>query len=197
MNVKSTNLRRQRVQERKDQLVDAADAQFRHYGYDDTTLESIADAASTHVQTLYRHFPKKQDLLLALLKKNLDEFEAFMGKREHDALSAWRNWVQLNAERSVNSSTFGSPPITGMSEYWHRYEAALAREIARDMDVNPTVDLRPMLAACMLVGTNKHAAADMFASGQTHNWVADLLRVVDTAVETFGATLIDSPTSVK
>lgn len=179
----STDLRRQRAYASRQRLLEAAEAQFRQYGFEDTTLESVAEVAGVHVQTLYRHFRKKSDLLAAVLEKNLAEFTTFMHQRQGDTLSAWRDWVELNAVRSgPDTSTHALPEMAG---YWHRYEALLAREIAIDMGVNEGSDVRPMLAACMLVGTNKHRAHDLAMSGRTHNWVADLLEVVDVAIAQF------------
>lgn len=179
----STDLRRQRSHISRLRLLEAVEALFQQYGFEDTTLESVADAAGVHVQTLYRHFRKKSDWLKAILDKNLEEFTAFMRQREGETLSAWRDWVELNAVRTrPDPSTHDLPEMAG---YWHRYEALLAHEIAIDMGVNERTDLCPMLAACMLVGTNKHRAHDLATSSRTNNWVDDLLQVVDVAIEQF------------
>lgn len=186
--MKSTNIRRQRSNENKKRLIAAASVQFQRYGYLDTTLESIAEEAGFHVQTLYRHFPKKNDLALALLEKNLDEFIEFMEAREKNALAAWRDWIEINAKESQKRPASGMvlPEIPG---FWHRYEAAFANEIAHDMGVDTRSDLRPMLVACMLVSANKHAAEEMTESGRTKNWVADLLNVIDVAIAYIASSL--------
>ncbi len=184
--MKTTNTHRQRSNETRVRLMRAADDLFRHYGFDDTTLESIANEAGFHVQTLIRHFRTKNDLMLALLEKDLAEFIDFMQSREKSALSRWRDWVEFNARRTDPVQPLAIPEV---ADYWHRYEAALAHEIAQDMGVDSRTDLRPLLAACMLVGANKHTAHDMTASGRTKNWVADMLNVVDVAVDHFASSL--------
>ena len=186
MAVTTKNLRRQGYFERKERLLDVAYRQFQRYGFEDTTLESIAEEAGLHVQTLYRHFPKKNDLIGAMLEKHVVEFKTYMAAREEDALSAWRGWVELNAKRTAQSADRTPPPIPQIDSFLHGYEAALANEIAKDMGVDPQVDLKPILMACMLVGANKQRAHDLTATGRTQNWVEDLLKVVDEAIASFG-----------
>ena len=184
--VETKNQRRQGYFDRKERLLDVSYRLFQRYGFEDTTLESIAEEAGLHVQTLYRHFPKKNDLIGALLERHLVDFKTFMAAREENALIAWRNWVKINAERTSQSTDRTPPPIPKFDSFLHGYEAALANEIAKDMRVDPQVDLKPILMACMLVGTNKHRANDLAATGRTQNWVEDLLKVVDEAIATFG-----------
>ena len=186
MAVQTKNLRRQGYFERKERLLDVAYRQFQHYGFEDTTLESIAEEAGLHVQTLYRHFPKKNDLIGALLEKHVVEFKSFMAAREEDALTAWRSWVELNAKRTAQSADRTPPPIPEIDSFVHSYQAAFANEIAKDMGVDPQVDLKPTLMACMLVGANKQRAHDLSATGRTQNWVEDLLKIVDESIASFG-----------
>ena len=170
----------------RERLLLAADELFQRRGFEDTTLEAIAEHAGLHVQTLYRYFPRKHDLLSAMLFKNLDEFKDYMRTRTKSALQTWRDWVELNARRMESRERFDRPAPPETAEYWHGYEAELAHAVAEDLDVAASHDLRPLLIACMLVGANKHTAWELAASGRTRNWVADLLAVVDKAVETVG-----------
>ena len=57
--VETKNQRRQGYFDRKERLLDVSYRLFQRYGFEDTTLESIAEEAGLHVQTLYRHFPKR------------------------------------------------------------------------------------------------------------------------------------------
>lgn len=185
INMKTTSIRRQRKDENREKLLQAFRNRCAVSGFEETTLESVAREAGFHVQTLYRHFPRKKDLLIASWEQNLEEFERFMAEREKDALTTWRDWVELNARRSQTDPHATAIPIPEMDDYWHRYETLLAVEIAQDLNIDPLVDMKPTLLACMLVGANKHAAYDLLASGHTTNWVADLLNVVDEAVQLF------------
>ena len=58
-------LRTKRKMATREKLVSAARQLFLSKGYDNTTLEEIAELAGLHVQTLYRHFGTKQDLAKA------------------------------------------------------------------------------------------------------------------------------------
>ena len=80
-------------------LIDAAAELFGEVGYNATTLDSVADRAGLHVQTLYRHFPSKPDLATGLWQRSLETFETFFRERDGDAIGAWRDWVELNARR--------------------------------------------------------------------------------------------------
>src|ERR1700733_12912804 len=48
-------------------LLDAAWAELLQIGYDDLTLEAVANRAGTSRAVLYRRWPSKQDLLLATI----------------------------------------------------------------------------------------------------------------------------------
>jgi AcrR family transcriptional regulator len=60
-------------------LTDVAAAAFRDEGLD-VGVDEIARRAGVGVATLYRHFPAKTDLILAVMDAVLDEFEAGAAK---------------------------------------------------------------------------------------------------------------------
>ena len=94
-------IRKHRKAHSRERLITAAGKLFAEFGYDDTTLESVADMAGLHVQTLYRHFPTKDELSASLMHENLTKFETFFHARECDALGAWRDWVERTARAGV------------------------------------------------------------------------------------------------
>ncbi|MFC4374230.1 TetR/AcrR family transcriptional regulator [Nocardia halotolerans] len=65
--------RRRDAQESHDKLVAAAQRDFAAHGVD-ASLEKIAREAGVSIGTLYRHFPKRLDLLMAALTPRLQEF---------------------------------------------------------------------------------------------------------------------------
>ena len=189
-------LREKRKKQSRNALLDAASDLFANKGYEETTLDSVAQRAGLHVQTLYKHFPTKAELAAALWHDSLLKFEEFFAARECDALSAWRDWVELNAlelTRKGNASykrkiaSFASYPTVSTStlEYWYRYEEVLAQGLAEDMGVDIKSDPLPMLIACMLWGGNQHTAREWFNDGGKANLAAALLRVVDTVRDQF------------
>ncbi|MEO9323384.1 TetR/AcrR family transcriptional regulator [Nocardioides sp. C4-1] len=76
-----------------DAVVAAAKEAFAHTGVD-TPAKSITDAAGVGVGTLYRHFPRRSDLIIAVLQQEIDECVAAVDqllttKDPWTALTAW------------------------------------------------------------------------------------------------------------
>jgi len=193
--------RRKRRTDSKARLIKAAAELFEEYGYEDATLEAIADRAGLHVQTLYRHFENKHDLAFALMFDNLRHFEEFFAMRTSDSLHAWREWVERNANYAIKQKQvlWNSATIRTSNRYlvyWHQYEAVLAEGIAEDMGVEAADDLRPMLIACMLVGSNRHTASEFEKAGKNHrkSYVHALIKVVDTVINEFSPMLVTPKT---
>lgn len=65
--------RRRDAQERRDKLIAAAQQEFAAHGVD-ASLEKIARDAGVAIGTLYRHFPRRLDLLLAAFEPRLQKF---------------------------------------------------------------------------------------------------------------------------
>ena len=58
--------------QRRAQLLDAANEVFTSKGYHAAAMDDIADAAGVSKPVLYQHFPSKLDLYLALLDQSCD-----------------------------------------------------------------------------------------------------------------------------
>lgn len=65
--------RRRDAREHRDKLIAAARIEFGAHGVD-ASLEKIAREAGVAIGTLYRHFPKRLDLLLAAFEPRVQEF---------------------------------------------------------------------------------------------------------------------------
>ena len=68
-----TGLRERNRLARRDAIVEAAMTLFQHKGYEETTMEEIAAEAAISAPTLYRYFPKKTELLIALFWRGREE----------------------------------------------------------------------------------------------------------------------------
>lgn len=66
-------LRRRRKEARPQELLDAALALFVEKGFAATRAEEVATRAGVSKGTLYLYYPSKEDLLKAVIKKNLSE----------------------------------------------------------------------------------------------------------------------------
>lgn len=191
-------LREKRKLQSRTALVGAAVDLFASNGFEETTLESVAEKAGLHVQTLYRHFPTKSDLVAAIWSESFSAFETFFRARESDALSAWRDWVEQRGTRRGNAEYrkrvagfWAYPTVSTITlKFWYRYEEILAEGIAEDMGVDVASDPLPTLIACMLWGGNLHAARNWAEAGGKTNLTKVCLEVVDTVRVQFKDQLI-------
>ena len=71
-----TGMRERKRQERHDAIIDAAMLLFQRTGYEQATMEDIAAQADISPPTLYRYFPRKVDLLIALFWKERERLAA-------------------------------------------------------------------------------------------------------------------------
>ena len=148
-------------------LIAAARELFHARGYEETTLEEVAERAGLHVQTLYRHFATKQELALAGDRIWLERFrkEITDPDRTGDTFSFWRDWLgravgelapegdgEYRRHLKVRSAT---PHILGaLWAVQAEYEDLLTAALAKDFDLPAEGAGPPRLVAGMLVAGN-------------------------------------------
>jgi AcrR family transcriptional regulator len=66
-------LRDRKKRQRRERIFDAAIDAFNSKGFFATTMQEIAQGADLAVGTLYNYFPSKNDLLLGILEKKMEE----------------------------------------------------------------------------------------------------------------------------
>ncbi|MEZ5560617.1 MAG: TetR/AcrR family transcriptional regulator [Pseudomonadales bacterium] len=192
-------LREKRKRRTRNALINAAAALFYEQGYEETTLEEVAERAEVHVQTLYRHFPTKEALALAPDRKVFEDFcvVALDPAREVDTLTMWRNWV--DAQSQSVTSRFGKqylkrarsrelvPALAVASlRLWHEYEDVLTQAIASDMRVDPQKVRLPRILACTLWGAHQHAVRTWAQSKGSLDLAKETVAVVDEVKSLFG-----------
>ena len=189
-----TPLRTQRKTQSRAKFFEAARELFSVDGYEATTMDAIASRAGLHVQTLYRHFPTKTEMVAALWEDSVLRFETFLSEYNGDTISAWRDWVELNAKEAVKQGVptrqmlWGAPAVAvKVLQHWHHYEELLAEGIAKDMKVDPADDQRPIMIACMLWGMNVHTHVEWVkrGKGDAADYVAAIVGVADAVREQF------------
>lgn len=118
-----TGMRERKRQERSDTIIDAAMELFQANGYEQTKMEDIAARADISPPTLYRYFPRKTELLVALFWKErerlagaLDEFHK--KSASWDAVTSVAGLLYLN-NSGVKSKT--------ERKLWREIMAALMR----------------------------------------------------------------------
>ena len=164
-------LRERRKQRTRAALIDAAIGLFSTKGYDDTTLEEVADHAGLHVQTLYRHFPSKPELAIAVDRRQIKDFRLAIEdpERSTTTFEFWRgqivhNTTQLRQEagglsnfRALLRQQHRSPSIAlRLHTLNDEYEDLLTASLANDFSMDATRDRLPRLVACMLVAGHRH-----------------------------------------
>jgi AcrR family transcriptional regulator len=161
-------LRERRKAQTRNKLMQAAASLFAKQGYDATTLEEVADAAGLHVQTLYRHFPTKQDLATAGDQDLVERFRRQISDptRPGSTFDFWRGWVEQAADwvmrdggenyRRYLISSAGLPVVAVrlkaiQDQYEDLLTESLERECARCDDL---VSPPRLIAGMLLAGHN-------------------------------------------
>lgn len=70
--------RERRKREVRGRIMDAAMARFVGQGFDDTTVDQIAEDADVAQKTFFNYFPTKQDLLQQLAEERIDELQEIL-----------------------------------------------------------------------------------------------------------------------
>ncbi len=148
-------------------LIAAARELFHAKGYEETTLEEVAERAGLHVQTLYRHFATKQELALAGDRIWLERFRRQITDpgRTGDTFSFWRNWLDRAIDELAPEGDreykrhlkmrSASPHILGaLWAVQAEYEDLLTASLAKDFGLPAEGAGPPRLVAGMLVAGN-------------------------------------------
>ena len=115
------------AQTRRAQLLDAADAVFTAHGVN-APLELVVEHAGVGRATLYRQFPDRHAILIALIERSADRLEA-QARALDDEPEAFFTLLATMAQRIVRSPA--------LSDYWRttslndpRYTPARQRAVA-------------------------------------------------------------------
>ena len=170
--VRAGLVRKERKAATRRALVVAAQTLFAEKGYDETTLEEVAELACLHVQTLYRHFASKVELVAAGDEEKLERFRLAIRDpdRKGDTFSFWRQWLHTAATRVTQEDggqyyrefliqRWGPPTVSShLIRIGQAYEDLLAESLAKDfqqpLDGNGLET--PRLAAIALWAANAH-----------------------------------------
>jgi len=196
------SLRERKKAKTRAALIEASQRLFARRGYTGTTLEDISAEVDITTQTLLRYFDSKAQLALAPLAGHLEEIERFLldENRSVDTLSAWRFYLQLEAEEATNPSESTTATyvanlraydawadkdpllVASLSGVERELQEILTTALARDAGVGSD-DLHSTLVAALLVA-GRRAVWDRWLARNcdTDSLVEDQLAVVDYAV---------------
>src|SRR6478736_8570100 len=96
--------RRLKPAERRDQILDAANALFAERGYDEVTIEDVARAAGVARGLVHHYFGGRKEVYVALLERlaagREEELRPPLGRsaraRVADSVSRWLDWTGAN-----------------------------------------------------------------------------------------------------
>jgi len=141
---------RLRVDERRNQLLEAGAALFTDHAYEDITMAKIARAAGVSKPLLYHYFPSKIDLFKAAVAENADELRQLLEAPSGDtpaeqlthALVAYLEWIEQH-ERTwtkLIQSTATLPEARQLvDEFRSRTLAELAQGLTGDPQPKPAL----------------------------------------------------------
>ena len=201
-------LRTKRKAETRRKIVRAAQGIFYRKGYDATTLEEIAEAAGVHVQTLYRHFPTKQQLASAGDWHWFERFKTEISDpaRTQNTFDFWRNWLNFSfgyltsdgseSYRRYITVRHANPPILGeQSRVRQQYEDLLCKSLAKDFQMPEEGASKPRLVAGMLLAGSNYVLRRFEV--EDIDLVAEAIAVVDEVERMFGYLVVSEPVAAK
>jgi AcrR family transcriptional regulator len=156
--------RRQRVdaQRNADALLEAAKTVFATSGVDAPAKE-IADLAGVGVGTLYRHFPLRSDLVVAVLHREMDAVADTAGAltAAHDPGVALAKWLDRYIDFLATKPGFaaalhsGDPAFEGLPGHFRQRVgpalAALLEAAAASGEIRPDLSADDLLTAVALL----------------------------------------------
>ncbi|ONG41512.1 hypothetical protein BKE30_03460 [Alkanindiges hydrocarboniclasticus] len=127
------NHRTQDREEKRNLIIDAAQHLFLRAGYEATAMTRLASAAGIAPNTIYWYFKDKDDVLIAVLDRELSARMADYLKQSFDNMTARLLWVVNQLElvsplvSTVHARAQLAPAIHGWHEQFHRLIEALLR----------------------------------------------------------------------
>src|SRR5215467_2824661 len=185
----------------RDELADATVKILALRGYEDTTVEQIADAVGVSRRTFFRYFPSKDDVIVHLLAGAGTQLSAELRARPageptavalRHALSPFIAFSVDQPDKTLHLSRLilNTPALLGrFLERQAQWQAGITGILAQRTGLDPHADLRPALAAGVAL-TAFNTALRRWADSDGTQPLADL------ADQTFAlvAPALDPPT---
>ena len=162
---------------------------FKRDGYEQTTMEAIAEAVEIAPRTLYRYFANKDMILLGPITGNRDFSAEFSlhavnlpaGEALVEAILEWAKWQDKNAEELLLIRSLINQAPIARAKLWeivHQQERALSARLAETLHL-PEDDLRVVLSARIVLLTIIGSAIDQWqASAGRSSAIAIAKRVM-------------------
>jgi AcrR family transcriptional regulator len=189
-------LRERKLQRARAHAVSVAGALFAQRGYDQTSLEDIANEAEMSVSSLVRYFGSKERLALAHHLDHLEAFRAHLADDGLPVLERWRNFIvdQASSLRSFSSyheerQLIVSEPslLRQLSRIQLDQQDELSAAFSHEADVDPDDDLYGRLLAALLVAGNEAVYIQWLRAKGRGDLASMCLAVVDFVASRLGS----------
>lgn len=194
--------RERKRQQTRDRIAEAARALFAARGFDGVTVAEIAEAADVSEQTVYNHFPTKEDLVLWRRGTfEADLIEAIRARPPGEsALSAFHRFLtQPRGSRPTDDAvvrehtTVDSPGLRARERsIVAGYSQSLAAMLAEDTGARAD-DIEPQVVAAAMLGVSQalidHARRRVVEGAASSELTRELHARADRAVQLLEAGL--------
>jgi AcrR family transcriptional regulator len=185
-------LRERKKQQTRERIADAALKLFAERGYDETTLDEIADAADVSRRTIFAYYDSKEEILLcgevdflARIKQMLDERPE--GTTTVDAMRTFISTLEPADDAAIvrKDLILRTPSLQTKIRARHsELEPMLAESIAKDLDARPD-DIRTTLVAASMTAAftsvrDRFYAAEAAGRPVSHD---DAMAILDEVLE--------------
>jgi AcrR family transcriptional regulator len=189
-------LRERKQRRARQQAIEVASRLFGERGYDETSLEDIANEAEMSVSSLLRYFGSKEQLALAHHVDHLESFRRHLADESKPTIERWRDFIVEQAASLRSFSSYNDErqlilSVPGLLRQLSRIQLdqqeGLAASFAREAGVDPDEDLYGRLLAALLVAGNEAVYLQWLRSGGKRDLPAMCLAVVDFAATRLGS----------
>jgi AcrR family transcriptional regulator len=169
-------------------VMDVASRIFRERGFEQATLEEIADEADMSVSSVLRYFGSKERLALAHHIDHLESCRLHLADESRSVVERWRKFIvdqamSLRSFDSYNEERRLIVSVPGLLRLLSRIQLDqqddLARAFAAEAGVDPDDDLYGRLLAALLVAGNEAVYIQWLRSGGQGDLAEMCLAVVD------------------
>jgi AcrR family transcriptional regulator len=150
-------LRKTKAEKTRKRILTEALRLFKRDGYEQTTVEAIAEAAEIGPRTLYRYFASKDLILLGPISGNPDFSAAFSKHAVNhpveealaEAILEWAKWQDTNSEEILLVLSLIDQAPIARAKLWdivNQQERSLSARLAEKLHL-PEDDLRVVLSS--------------------------------------------------
>jgi AcrR family transcriptional regulator len=135
-------------EERRQELIDAAERLFMEKGYEQTAVSDIVREVQVAHGTFYYYFPSKEDILEAVIEKNIAELESNVREimQQRDLATAFKLNLMVNSIIGINVAR------RKLMDYLHEESNAVMHEKMERRTVDRLV---PLLAEVVAFGAEE------------------------------------------